>query len=1769
MTMTPIADHKPLPKLPTSDRTQDLLRLSVQSREHRERFIRFVLSELDDPWLADNLEEWTQVLEDALDDLGISMGQGNWLSGIKKSKTLKKRQSKKRKLDEKPDMAGTFIGSGKSKDADQMPVNGLISLTSKQLKQLREVVAEPDVPSRPSKYKHLLLCLAPFGNRDALYEEDSGLNMVPSTFGCSFQNSFFVLPEDDNTDGILYGLNEWDTSAKELPMRLVGGTFTLKGLPSLQQYLALSKALKLAIYVHLSLLLEQHLLVNSHAYLTFAQPRIRAHTHTSHASSQPSPVPNIRNSNANNVISPHRSRHLIPSGILSFFSKRSLGRNPPSRDAFPVRSSMDSVTFPSVEEEPPIRSSIDDMSAAARLREFSFLSSSQADPEGKNSTSMPFSATLARIESQKNVLSSSAGVVFDPPMFLVRLAEKEKTHPEKRLHLMGDERVSLSSLLGWGTADTESNNRVGAEKDKGSGDEINEGSRMTGICGFVNQQEISVLVSSHIPLLGAGVPQDIGPEASTSASTSSALSLPREVSSSSQNSQSSESSSTTINPSSPKIYPTHTSCEQPHWTVYRYYADANSDPKYNQGDYLDDVADNYSPSPAENQDKCLGEVITSWTDEADVPCSRLRTVHSAAESRGGIGIMHGLGGSASTTTEKQCEVQIGKHERRFVHGGVRISANIEWPTVESPSAMTMTPATSTVTANHSNGSSDDGIENDRLSLDVRKIIVWESCSICGAETKKNELSDGAYLFSFAKYLELLIYSPLICKLSPRLCEHTDPSSTSSPSTSSSSHQSTKSELPPQRLNIIRHFTASPRANRQNSIGGGNEYTVSFKVDPIEDIFELRVPRLQITPWGVGVRASKGNIKVPNLSPSTTSTSTHKEEEEEEEERYANKDEEEKKNLRREIKAWWEGVADHMDLLEVQFSAEDQVKKALPRLPSLDDAYDSFDDDNVSEWEGHPPSKPKISSLLDSLTPVAVTATNDYFNKTNNPLASLDSSTPSSSSSASVTPTTSHPPPPQYHAASSSSHLTPGTVPYSVSSSSSSIHSIDVGGLADPINLLSNLRQTFHRIEQTLYTQLAKTPPSSYNEVRRAFLSAARGAERRLVAWQKKHLGNTKGKKKKGRDGQNEFNLSENLRVAEPEWWNPTCHVVPGGNIIVREDDWGSIIAFTLSTPDYHRELAAMSVVGSSSSIEPDTPMAPSTSASSFFSAATATGYKLFRTSTLVQPDPDQEDVIWHEPESYSAVICRKEHPRDPTSLLSIREVLRQKSPDSNILIGSRFASIGSSTAKISNGGDRPSMFPNGVPPSAWARPDVQVSKQEVEGEVASGVLTGRDNVHRMLHELEMVEAADINSKLDSSISGNRSRTTDTSTVRPSSRAPSILDDALIVPNHSASTSHYSSANAQSSSASLSALIDVASPNPAKTSLSSLTNSITNAMRLVLPTQITRPLSADSNRHHGLLTAAEVSAIDERPHIKYDWTIGKRLKFSCTAYYAKQFDTLRKRCGVDSIFVESLSRSANWSAEGGKSKSNFWKTADDRFIIKTLVNAWNVADLQVLIELSPSYFEYMDSTASKATVLAKLMGFYTVEIRNLETGVVQSKADLLVMENLFYGQKIDKAFDLKGIQGRKVKAGNNATTRTSKTLFDGEWIEGQQQTLTLVRPHSKAVLREAVWSDAEFLSKSNIMDYSLLLGVDNKHKQIACGLVDTIGSYTFAKTLEYKAKQGLNSGNGKEVTVIPPAEYRERFTNALDKYFLACPDKWSRPIDGRKLVSDPNLLPSVL
>ncbi|TDL16768.1 SAICAR synthase-like protein [Rickenella mellea] len=886
----------------------------------------------------------------------------------------------------------------------------------------------------------------------------------------------------------------------------------------------------------------------------------------------------------------------------------------------------------------------------------------------------------------------------------------------------------------------------------------------------------------------------------------------------------------------------------------------------------------------------------------------------------------------------------------------------------------------------------------------------------------------------------------------------------------------------------------------------------------------------------------------------------------------------RKKLRREIKMWWQGVTDHMDKIENHIASEHNVlsRKSLPRLPSTIDPYedDMLDESTIPE------------ESLQSLPPLP----------------------PSPPTSPKLNPVP-DPPEDRFSTRTSLMRLVAGY--YATQPPNTRTNTSSQSQPPDASTLLSNLRYSFQRSEQALYAQLSRTPTTNLNDVRREFAGVARGAERRLYAWQNKHA-----------RAAGEADLGK-LVTEEPEWWKNGCHAIPGGKVVVREGEWGSIISFTLSSADYQRELANMSATRQGSTSTTSSPLSNTSTKKSTGSNSTATsnGYSVLSKhfSNAPTPDPDQDSPIWQESEQHSAAISRHEHPRDQSGLLSLRDVLRHRrsSADngSSALLNSRFGSMGLAAA---------SKFARvGTPPSAWAKPAVEVSMQAAGG-LVSGLPDTSESAEKILMEMEPF--ADGSASLSSSTSSSgfiethirsgkagsiisiesdstlgpdtfpspskqqetpsksmRSRspargipTNPATGSNPASRDPSPNTRSNTMSSHASSTVQTTSSEKESESGSSTAPSVEVSPDPAhsheqtETTVSSvattLTSTFTQAAQVVRSMLNPEPLPrAPSPAHHHALLTMDSSSIDERPHIKYDWTIGKRLKFSCTVYYAKQFDALRKKCGVDDDFIKSLERSENWAAEGGKSKSNFWKTSDDRFIIKTLVNAWNVADLQVLIEMGPSYFKYLDSTANRPSVLAKLLGFYTVEIKNLETGNVQAKADLLVMENLFYDQKISKTFDLKGIQGRKVKA-SGSSAPSKKILFDGEWIEGQQKVLTLVYPYSKVVLREAVKADADFLSKSNIMDYSLLLGIDEERRQIACGLVDTIGSYTFAKTLEYKAKQNLNSG--KEVTVIPPNEYHDRFITAMNSYFLSCPDKWSR--SSLDTVSDgESLLPSVL
>ncbi|EMD32532.1 hypothetical protein CERSUDRAFT_118584 [Gelatoporia subvermispora B] len=296
-----------------------------------------------------------------------------------------------------------------------------------------------------------------------------------------------------------------------------------------------------------------------------------------------------------------------------------------------------------------------------------------------------------------------------------------------------------------------------------------------------------------------------------------------------------------------------------------------------------------------------------------------------------------------------------------------------------------------------------------------------------------------------------------------------------------------------------------------------------------------------------------------------------------------------------------------------------------------------------------------------------------------------------------------------------------------------------------------------------------------------------------------------------------------------------------------------------------------------------------------------------------------------------------------------------------------------------------------------------------------------------------------------------------------------------------------------------------------------------------------------------------------PSSKLPWAISFEsggLLISCTMLYPEQFDALRRTYDCERSLVESLARCIKWDASGGKSGSAFLKTLDDRFIAKELSRA----ELQAMETFAPAYFDYMSSavSANRPTLLAKIFGCFKIAFRKSQSSSSSSKSkptqmNLLVMENLFYDRRFSKIYDLKGsTRNRHVRS----TGRENEVLLDENLVETAHLTPFYLREHSKRILRGALYNDSKFLADINVMDYSLVVGVDSQRNELVVGIVDYIRTYTWDKKLESWVKDSafLGGANKGEPTIIGPKQYRHRFLSAMERYFPLVPDRWMKQHD---------------
>ncbi|PIN09518.1 Phosphatidylinositol-4-phosphate 5-kinase [Handroanthus impetiginosus] len=289
-----------------------------------------------------------------------------------------------------------------------------------------------------------------------------------------------------------------------------------------------------------------------------------------------------------------------------------------------------------------------------------------------------------------------------------------------------------------------------------------------------------------------------------------------------------------------------------------------------------------------------------------------------------------------------------------------------------------------------------------------------------------------------------------------------------------------------------------------------------------------------------------------------------------------------------------------------------------------------------------------------------------------------------------------------------------------------------------------------------------------------------------------------------------------------------------------------------------------------------------------------------------------------------------------------------------------------------------------------------------------------------------------------------------------------------------------------------------------------------------------------------------------PHLKISFqdeslAASGKAKFYVTCYFAKQFDALRKRfCPNEVDFVRSLSRCKRWNAQGGKSNVYFAKSLDERFIIKQVTKT----ELESFEEFAPEYFKYLTDALSTGspTCLAKVLGIYQVSVKHSKGGR-ETRMDLMVMENLFFRRSISKIYDLKGSSRSRY---NSDTTGANKVLLDMNLLETLRTNPIFLGSKAKKQLERAVWNDTSFLASVDVMDYSLLVGVDKEQKELVLGIIDYMRQYTWDKQLEtwVKASGILGGPKNASPTIISPKQYKKRFRKAMTSYFLTVPDQSS-------------------
>ena len=264
--------------------------------------------------------------------------------------------------------------------------------------------------------------------------------------------------------------------------------------------------------------------------------------------------------------------------------------------------------------------------------------------------------------------------------------------------------------------------------------------------------------------------------------------------------------------------------------------------------------------------------------------------------------------------------------------------------------------------------------------------------------------------------------------------------------------------------------------------------------------------------------------------------------------------------------------------------------------------------------------------------------------------------------------------------------------------------------------------------------------------------------------------------------------------------------------------------------------------------------------------------------------------------------------------------------------------------------------------------------------------------------------------------------------------------------------------------------------------------------------------------------------------------GESFSLHVSCYFAKQFHCVRMAKHLNNEqFVLSICKTYVKNSDVGKSSACFKQSHDNRFIIKVVEEK----ELKMFMVNAIHFFSYFYKTfyEKNDSILNHCLGVYKVQLKNLTTGKSR-------MENVMIYEKIGASlnppyivYDLKGTTNkrRKVKEGEK------KTKMDLNFVEDFENLPLPIGDSEWNLLKRSISNDSTFLSKFNIVDYSILLVINIIEKKIALGIIDYMQLYTFDKVLEHKYKAVVGS---QIPTITNPESYKQRFCETLlNHYFM--------------------------